>query len=96
MGYTLEELKIIREGLSNEFNFNQMFRTLGAMEAILTINEIFAPATDFEYKDVQYQGYKWLGFKKCIKTRKQTYKEYILEYFDQFLKDVESGKIVLK
>jgi len=60
------------------------YRAAGFLEGILfALNEL-EEGKDFVFKNIEYEEIGWLGG-KTIKTRKQTYSEFIIEKFEIFL-----------
>ena len=60
------------------------FRAAGFLEGILFAYNELEEGKDFVFKDIEYQEIGWFGG-KTIKTRKQTYSEFIIEKFEIFL-----------
>ena len=60
------------------------FRASGFLEGILFAFNELEEGKDFIFKDIEYEEIGWFG-KKVIKTRKQTYSEFIIEKFESFL-----------
>ena len=61
------------------------FRASGFLEGILFAFNELEEGKDFIFKDIEYEEIGWFG-RKTIKTRKQTYSEFIIEKFESFLK----------
>jgi len=60
------------------------FRASGFLEGVLFAYNELEEGKDFIFKNIEYQEIGWLGG-KTIKTRKQTYSEFIIEKFEIFL-----------
>lgn len=73
-----ETLKIILTTIEKSENPYQVVRNLGYLEGILQERNILIPGQTINYKDITYIQVGWL-LKEKTKTRKQTYKEFIIE-----------------
>jgi len=60
------------------------FRALGFLEGILFASNELEEGKDFVFKNIEYEKIGWFGG-KTIKTRKQTYSEFIIEKFENLL-----------
>lgn len=60
------------------------YRAAGFLEGILFAFNQLEERNDFIFKEIEYEEIGWFG-KKLIKTRKQTYVEYIIEKFENFI-----------
>ncbi len=60
------------------------FRAAGFLEGILFVYNEFEEGKDFIFKDIKYKEIGWFGG-ETIKTRKQTYSEFIVEKFENLL-----------
>jgi hypothetical protein len=63
---------------------NARFRASGFLEGILFAYNELEEGKDFIFKNIEYEEIGWFGG-KTIKTRKQTYSEFIIEKFEIFL-----------
>jgi hypothetical protein len=94
---TLEEAVISKERLEKAFlNAKKhikmqdnipKYRATGFLEGILFASNELEEGKDFVFKDIEYEEIGWFGG-KTIKTRKQTYSEFIIEKFENFLKKI--------
>jgi hypothetical protein len=91
---TLEEAVISKERLKRAFlnakkhiemqNNVPKYRATGFLEGILFALNQLEEGKDFVFKTIEYEEIGWFGG-KTIKTRKQTYSEFIIEKFEKFL-----------
>jgi hypothetical protein len=61
------------------------YRAGGFLEGILFALDELEEGKDFIFKEIEYEEIGWFG-KKTIKTRKQTYLEFIVEKYENLLK----------
>jgi hypothetical protein len=63
------------------------YRASGFLEGILFASNELEEGKDFIFKEIEYTEIGWFGG-KTIKTRKQTYSEFIIEKFEIFLNKI--------
>lgn len=81
---TLEAIELIRLDKSQK----ELHRAAGFLEGILyTVGDI-APKSEFAYKEIEYVEIGWLGG-KTIKTRTQSYLEFMIERTQRLINSLE-------
>lgn len=83
-------LKGIEESRENGTSM-ELARAAGFLEGMLyTLGEIKGKTT-FKYKEIEYLEIGWFGQKK-IRTREQTYLEYVIEKTKEVIASIEPSK----
>ena len=93
-GYTVDNYRNILRRIRENDNpgSQEMARLLGAAEAILVNNNKLEPGKSFDNikKDIAYEMPKFIFFgRKLIKTRKQTYREMIIDMLEGLVIELE-------
>ena len=65
-----------------------VYRAAGFLEGILYSLDKLHPKGDFPFKDIEYLEIGWFGQRK-IKTRKQTYVEYMIERIEELIEEID-------
>ena len=96
MGYTIENYENMLEEVKNGVaNTLKDARHLGAIEAILRIDgKLYEHLNGKEFikKDIEYQMKKYGLFGPIVtKVRKQTYRELMIELFEELINEQKYG-----
>ena len=78
---TLENISKVRKTGSNI----ELTRAGGFLEGILYSLGKLSPMGNFPYRDIEYIEIGWFG-KEKVKTRQQTYLEYMIERVEELMK----------
>jgi hypothetical protein len=81
---TLENVKKVRKSGTDI----EIIRAGAFLEGILYSLDKLHPKCNFPYKDIQYVEVGWFG-KEKVKTREQTYVEYMIERVEELIKEIE-------
>lgn len=81
---TLENVKKVRKSGNNI----EITRAGAFLEGILYSLDKLHPKGNFPYKDIKYIEVGWFG-KEKVKTREQTYVEYMIERIEELIKEIE-------
>ena len=81
---TLENIKKVRKS----GDLIGITRAGAFLEGILYSLDRLHPKGNFPYKDIEYIEIGWFG-KEKIKTRQQTYVEYMIEKIEELIEEIE-------
>ena len=83
---TLENVKKVRKSGTNI----EITRAGAFLEGILYSLDRLHPKSNFPYKNIEYTEIGWFGQEK-IKTREQTYIEYMIERVEELIKEIDNN-----
>jgi hypothetical protein len=81
---TLDNIKKVRKSGTNI----EITRAGAFLEGILYSLDKLHPKGNFPYKTIEYIEVGWFG-KEKIKTREQTYVEYMVERIEELIEEIE-------
>ena len=81
---TLKNINKVRKSGTNI----EITRALAFLEGILYSLGRIHPKGNFPYKDIEYIEIGWFG-KEKIKTRQQTYVEYMIERIEELIEELQ-------
>ncbi len=72
-----------------DYSYHVSLRELGAMEIILVSEGKLKAGVPYEFKEIEFITINW-KFQKIKRTRKQLYKELIVEKMEELIKEKEN------